>query len=279
MTYSSIASLLFGQKPYWLYEFVSGAVTTRFTSYPQSLTRLTFLWTAEAIEHSDIRQTANRDKDNVNIKFALSNTFARQFLEPPGVGITTVTIYKGFINDLDNELAIKFRGRVLGASIDDRTIELQCVPGSVILRRKALPAVVQKSCRHAHYGPGCGLDYNTFKVAGNITAMSANNRTLTVSEAALQANGYYRAGLLEWVDPSAVTRLEMIEKHVGNQITIMSEILGLREAFDASSPQSINIAPGCSLNVQVCSNTFSNILNYGGLPYLRTNPFDGRSIV
>jgi uncharacterized phage protein (TIGR02218 family) len=127
--------------------------------------------------------------------------------------------------------------------------------------------------RHALYGRGCRLDIEAFFVTG--TASARSGLTVTVAEAALQADGWYRGGVLRHAG-----LLGFITSHAGDALTLAGRMQELEAAIDSGAAVPIDIAPGCDLRRATCKNKFDNLLNHGGFPDIPgRNPFAGASII
>lgn len=291
MSVSDIAALISGKRPIWLYEFAKGNTRWYFTalrdevieppifwSRPYYFTTdplfFTRQWDARTISHGRISQSAHSYRSELLIKMPLSDTFARQFLGPIGFAKTRVTIWHGYANDPDNQRIVKYTGSVVGAKADEGgTIELVCQSELASLDRKALPAVMQRPCRHALYGAGCWLTLADWQVSATATALGASGLNVTVPGASAAADNHYRGGVLEFGDVR-----EMITAHTGSALTLAARVPGLAEAIAADGSAPVKIAPGCNLSTANCD-AFGNIENFGGFPFMADTPFDGRSIL
>lgn len=289
MSFETFAALVSGKRPFFLYEFSRGGARWYFTSLnkpwvsvpdafdiadafaePDAFARH---WEPSAISHGKIPQSAKSARSEFPITFPQSDPFVRLFLSPVGLDPTWVHIYKGYENDPDAELATIYRGRVLQANPKDkaRTITLICGGGLGDLDRKALAAVMQGPCRHVVYYGGCRLNFDDWKVS--VVATAITGVTLTVPDAALQADGHYVGGMIE-----VSGAREMIDAHVGSQLVLAAPVIGLAETIAADGFASVAISRGCDRSFIICRDAFSNEDNHGGFPHMSTSPFDGRSI-
>jgi uncharacterized phage protein (TIGR02218 family) len=227
------------------------------------------LWASETISHSKIPDSDQSFRSEIKVTLPIENDFAFDQLNLVSNNPLRLTIWKGFLNDPDGELVVQFVGRVLEASVDDSnsSVVFSCMTELASLQRKGLSQVIQRPCRHVHYGRGCNLDITEYQTAGQLLSISADGRTLTVAEAALEEDGFYSLGVIEWN-----TRFEMILTHVGTSLTLASPIQELIPTLQ------VKIAPGCPLSRNICNDRFSNILNFGGFPFISDNPFDGRQV-
>lgn len=290
MAFSDYVSLVFGKKPVWLYRFVVGGVSYHYTSKasgyttPANRPNTEFpsgqVWTATALYRGEIYQTVKANRNDTYVRMATSNALMAAAIANRDDENMTVDIWQGFIGDTDNEFKLMFTGRVVEIEPALVYTTLICETTISQTRRSSVAQVVQRSCRHAHYftnadGGGCGLNVTDFQVTAD--CFDQTGRTLTVPDANTQDDGYYLAGMLEYD-----SKFYMVEKHVGDQLTIESPVEGLTAAIDAdtNSPPfvQVKIAPGCNLTIDQCNARFDNVKNFGGFADMDENPFDGRSI-
>jgi len=71
-----------------------------------------------------------------------------------------------------------------------------------------------------------------------------------------QVDGYFTGGLV-----NASGSFGYIESQTGDDLVLKLV------PQDLTVSSSVQIAPGCALNVQVCQNKFNNVDNFGGYPY------------
>ena len=281
MTFAAIASLISGQRPFFLYLFRKGGVEYRFTSLPTDLTRTVAgvtgtVWTASPVSHGRIPYSSESYRSEFPITLPLSDDFARGFLAPVGIEGASLTLWRGFLNDPDSELVVQYKGSVLGAKPREAgTIILTCMSDISGLRRKGLTAVMQRPCRYALYHGGCGVSLAAQQADMVVTAMTVDGLTLTVPAADAQADGFFNAGIFEYGGLR-----EMIASHVGPTIRLATTFPNLTTAFAASGgSMAVKLAPGCDLTRTTCETRFANLDNFGGFPWLTETVFDGRSIV
>jgi hypothetical protein len=275
MSYDTPEASVKDGRPYFLYQFASSAGTTRLTSEPVDLTRDAgdgdVTWTASPISHDKMEQNGNVEKQEIELTFPLSDTFAAGFLVP-ATAITTLTVFRGHYTDLTDELRTIWKGRVVGAHSGGQTITMLGESIFTSLRRTGCTARVQRTCRHALYLPGCNLDKADFAVSA--TATSINGLTVTVTEAADEPDSTYSAGMIEWNG-----RFGFIASHFSTSLHLVSEIPGFEDEVTDNAPVSITIYPGCDRSLTVCNGTFSNLLNNGSFAYRPPNNPFSQSIV
>ncbi len=278
MTYDTPEASVSDGRPYFLYLFDNGITRVTLTSNAYDLDREVDVgegvetFVASPVAHGDLEQSGNIEKNDVELTFPLSDTFARTQL---GVvnEITTFTIWRGHHSDLTNELRVFWKGRVTGATSSKQAITVSVESIFTSMRRSGCRARYQRTCRHALYFPGCNLDIEDFQVAGTVTDVSGLE--LTVTEAASQPDGYYKAGVVVFNG-----LFGWVQSHVGDTLTLLGAIPeGLADTVDNDGFANVFIAPGCDLSLATCTDKFANNLNFGGFPNMSDdNPFS-KSIV
>ncbi len=286
MTYASIEASVDEGRPYFLYQFVEGFYLWRFTSRAEPWTSTasdgtSLVWEPAAIAHGDVVQTSEIERGRLDVTLPLSHPFARRFLAPMGNTPVTLTIFRGHEQVLGETVA-HWKGRLVGAEVEGPRIVLAAESIFTTLRRAGVRAKYQRLCRHALYGRGCNLQMAAHEQPGTITALAG--ATVTVPEAALEAPGWYRGGVLRYG-----ANLGFVVGHDGETLALSRPMPELATALAAPPtdpvtgavlPVTVALAPGCDLRAETCAGKFANILNFGGFPELRgRNPFAGRAIV
>lgn len=252
----------------WLYEIEYNGVTYRYTSAAKDLTELSNTWLGRrGISHSGFRISSAMARQEMNLNFPRSHPLA-QLMLVDDITDTSVTIRHGFEKDTDNEFVVKFRGRIVAIKSGITRVTAVCETDLTKTRIKGLPSVIQRPCRHGIYTPNCGVDIASHQTAGTITNLTGD--VATISAASGESDGFYSGGVLTW---SGIE--QMIALHAGSSITLIGPIVGLAAA-QASSNQSVSIAPGCPLTRDICNGRFSNLPNFGGWSWIDESPFDGR---
>ena len=267
MSYDEFETSVSSGRPYYLYAFNDGTTTTRLTSNADDLLKMTETWTASPLSHADIEQTGNIEKSSLQLTFPLSDSYARQFLQPVPQ-VVTATIWRGHLLDEDEEHRVVWKGRVVGAKTQNQILTLEIESVFTSLRRPGCRARYQRTCRFALYHVGCNLDITAFQTEKALTEISG--LVLTVPAAGSETDGYYKAGVLEYNG-----LFGFIVDHSGSSLTLLAPVQGLQEALDAASGSlTVKLAPGCDLSRTMCEEKFSNELNHGGFPYMPDkNPF------
>jgi len=240
-----------------LFEFLLDGSYYRYTSGDVTIDKAGDLFTPapirrESIVHSDdqnravLRLTVLRDNP-----LAVAAATSRQPV--------TLTIFGEFEAAV---WAILWKGRVAELSAQGAEIAIQAEPILTQLQRMALYAKYQLLCRHVLFDPLCGLSTSAFEFSGTVSAV--DGVLVTVPGLNGQADGYYN-GYAQFGSYD----FRMIVNHVGNEITLYSAVP------DLSVGAAALVYPGCNHSEANCTAKFSNLLNYGGFPWMPSgrNPF------
>ena len=163
-----------------------------------------------------------------------------------GAWIDSVTLFAGNVAD------VKELGRS-HAKIEVRS--------RLELLNNSLPRnLFQPSCRWSLFDSGCTLNKSSF---GTSLTVSAVANSLQFTSGATQIDGYYDLGTLTFTSGA----------NAGVSVTV-KHFLHSSGTFILNSPLAVApgdafIAyPGCDKQQSTCSGKFSNLVNFGGMPYI-----------
>lgn len=267
--------------PIELYEFsLGGCDFWRFTSSEFPVTYAGNVWTPTPISRSALAQATDSSRNALAITLPRNNAVPELFRISPPAEIVTLSVYGLHRRDLTDAIHL-WAGRVLNAQWRDTSFaELQCEPVSFSLRRPGLRRVYQLVCPHVLYGPGCKVEKRDFRFLTTVTAISGSQLSV-----AAEASTTYPGGFIEWAygdlfpegetesaEPCKLDR-RFIKSH--SSLTFLLD----RPFQGVSIGDEVALYPGCAHNTLSCENVFSNIANYGGMPFMPSkNPFSGDPI-
>lgn len=282
----------FGGKPIRLYRFqLQGAIwwfaqADRDIDTPGDTT-----WARASIERDEIRQTSERAKDKLKIRFAYLRDPNANPVDIPSTQVlgdlwhpyapsdkVQVMCLDWFYGDTDPP-KLRWSGVVVEPSFTDVELELTCMPYSAIGEAKNQGAKSQRACWKAPYSTGlrgCNLDPADFEVPGTVTAV--DGFTLTVPEFS-SAPFSLLQGSLAWqrtVDAHngaiAITERRTLMAHDAGDVTLLYG----GEAVAVALP--VTGLPGCPGTWDACE-ARANTINFGGAYYKPVkNPYDGQSM-
>lgn len=268
MSYNNLDESIDSGSVVELYEFIQDIQQFRFTSEDRDTQYQSKTYVPSPIIRDAVKQTSDALKDTLSIRFPRDNAFANQFLGFAPDVVTTLTIYRGHLSDLDNEFVAYWKGRIVGAKTSGNEITLDCESVFTSIKRPGLRAKYEYGCRHVLYQSGCNVNQESFKLTGAI--LSANSLVVEVAGAGNFPDGYFTGGI--FVTATGVSRF--ITNHSTTFLTISRPIPSL------DLTNNVNVYPGCDRSLETCRNKFNNVINFGGFPWIPSkNPFGGSSIV
>lgn len=156
-----------------------------------------------------------------------------------------------------------FAGEVSAAEFTASECILTVEPKVHALKQRVLRQLYQGPCNNTLYDTFCGVHQPSFTTAGTVTAIASDNVTLTIAEAALQADDYYTGGVLTFG-----SRRGFIIAHTGSTITLLRPVDGLAVS------SSVSISAGCDRQIATCETKFNNITQHMGFPFIPSvDPF------
>lgn len=274
-------------RPVQLYVFARQSVTWRYTSADRDVTVGGHTYTAApGITRSEIRETAERAKNKVTIKFPfLTDPDAVQLPATQALGLNwhpyppsdpvSVTCLSYHADDPDAEVIVDWSGRVLQPKITGTMMELVCTPSRAARGAWVGGARrVQRSCDVPVYSQGlgmCNLNPDDWEVEVNVS--NVDGLTITGDELERDDGIKWDGGFVQWERDDGIVETRTIRASSGLSITL---------DYGASSLQGITTLkawPGCPHNWEACEKR-NNTDNYGGCICLPvTNAFDGTRAV
>lgn len=229
------------------------------------------------IEHSEIRETAERAKDKITIKLAyVRDPYADEFPStqtlgdwfhpfPPGDPVM-VTCLAGHYGDTDPPRVV-WMGVVTQPDFTDTLLTLTCEPTNGFARSRGQGPRWQRSCWKVPYSTGlrgCGMDPDDFKAEGALTSVVG----ITLKAAAFAASTLSLAGgWVYWTNPANGLKVRRpILTHAGDTITIPYAEGGVAVGIVATA------LPTCPRTWEGCAARFPDPQNhYGGAYYKPIN--------
>lgn len=256
-----------------LFRFVEGVLVTTQTRGDTDVVYNGELYTSQyPISRSDVNSKKELSKATLEITLDLSNPLAQHHLASPVDTVVTLTVFQQTSTSTD----VFWKGRLTSTKANNKGVILTCESIFTSLRRPGLRAKYLRTCRHALYGEGCGVDPEAFAVQKFLT--NVNGVALTATGLDAYPDGYFRGGMV--TSPGGVARF--IVEHTGNTVILSRPFETLQQLFVTNGPGvvAVKFYPGCAHNPLVCKNTFNNLPRYGGFPWIPTkNPMGGSSII
>lgn len=260
----------FTGRPLRLFVFQRQALIWRYCTGDRNVVIGGNTYFAEAIDRSEIRQTAERAKDDVTITLPyLRDPAALAFPVTQALGdnwhpyiphdTIAVTCLATHYGDTDPP-AVEWSGIVTQPAFTDTELTLTCTPGPAIARARNQGPKFQRACWKTVYSTGlrgCNLALSAFEVAGTLSAVSGLDVTAAAfAIAPLPLDG----GWLEWTRGDGLVERRSIMAHSGDTVTLLYGAAALAAGL------AVTARPGCPRTWAACE-ARGNTINYGGSVY------------
>lgn len=255
-----------------LYEISVGTQVWRYNSRSKPITYNGNVFLPYPIERGSVAASPEEARNSLSIISSSEFPPAQMFSQSPPTTSVIVNLFNwAILEDGTESVSLLWSGRAMACSWKDEAdeVEIQCEPLNISLGRNALYRRYSKNCPYALYDQdSCKVSKAAYKYTTTVSAIDG----LSVTLAGVNPAHNYAGGFMEW---NAGTHVEtrFIEFAVqGNPIITL-----MTPGGSLSVGQSVDIYPGCDRTPTTCNTVFSNILNFGGWPYMKaTNPFDTR---
>lgn len=271
-TYAEIEESKHGSAPIEIYHFQQSTVSWRFTSSDENKTVGGFEYTAEPMRRSQFEQSQNVTRAFLNVDMSKTNIFVTRFVSAPPTGIIDLTIYRYHEEQTDAPAPI-WKGRVVNVKFGETNASVRCEQILTSLNRPTLRRLYQVGCPLDLYGTACRANRSNFTVATTVNSVS--NVTIIIASDGGQPSGRFSGGYMTFQTSSGIIEERFITNHVGTTITVESPFTEL------PVNGSVNLFFGCGHDIADCRDTFNNLVNYGGMPFMivdNKNPFGSTPI-
>lgn len=243
----------------------SSTVLVRSTSAEVDIEHDSETWVSDVLSRSDLEESPELARVPISITTRRNNPVADLFRVSPPTDVIALTIFRLHRDDSPAEAVVLWMGRVLNCEWTGAQARLNCEPVSTSVRRTGLRRLYQKGCPHVLYGAGCKVDRTAHDIATTVTAIDGK----VLSVAAL-LDRPYAGGYVQRETSSGVFEKRFIQAQDGLDLTLSLPFSGL-DVSDA-----VTVFPGCDHTTATCNDVYSNLPNYGGMPFIPSkNPFGG----
>ncbi len=272
-------------KTCFLYRFsIAYPSTTKawhFTSFEEELTFDGETWLPKPVEHGDIRETLNLERNEVRLQTrAFTDNPLLKFIPfrlefPLKLEIFEANLLPNSVTPTGQRRI--FSGEVTRVSFDGPFITARAVTVGNMFERKIPRVLLQPTCNYALFDGACGLNKDSWKYSGFVTAVLENPTRLQlkaltrVSGTWVQPDSHWFAG--GWVELG--TGEEFESRFIADATSYNPTGEGFIE-ITLSTPlnrtpemdEEIFLFPGCDGKKGTCSAKFGNYNAFGGFPHM-----------
>jgi uncharacterized phage protein (TIGR02218 family) len=260
-------------QPVHTYTFSRANVLWQYTDQPQDVTVDGVAYRAAVISHSEYERDDETAAGELTVTVAVDTPIVSDLdaigMDGRPILLTIRQTHRAGVGGAVPTTVVRYKGHVVKRSIKGAECEFLIASIDALLGRPLLRWTCQPTCNKTVYGPGCGVDPAPFTTAGCAVSTIAGV-TLTVPDAAAQADGYYTAGYLVIESGSAAGEPCFISAHVGDQLTLLKA-----PPQGLTTSDTIAITAGCDGLESTCITKFNNVDYFAGFPRVPVvNPFD-----
>ena len=271
MTFATYETSLDQGEPILLFDFSVGTLHFRYTTADRDILFGTDTYISVPISRAAIKQGSEIKQQTLKVTGPRDLSVAALFAtEPPSAAIA-LTITAFHYTDSAHQGVVDWIGRVLAAKWTGSNVELMCEPVYTSVQTMGLRRRFQISCPHVLYGVQCTVAPAAHAVPGTLTAISG----FAISAAAWAsppAGLSFAGGFVTWDSGNGYLERRTINSVSGGTLTLDNIGPGLAVGVVVTA------YPGCNRTMTNCT-SFSNLLNYGGQPYIPTvNPMNGNPV-
>lgn len=280
MTRDALESSLDKGRPVELYEFRYGpddANVYRYTDGDQTVEFGGQDFTPLALKRGRITATGTTDKTSITVNLPVSSPVCELFRVYAPPYPVLLTIRGGHQNDPDADFAVVWTGRVLSCNrMSGQRFQaaLTCEMASTSIKRPGLRRNYQFTCPHVFCGAKCGLNAADWQITATVTALTGAGVTFGSGWNGAVDWQKYMGGLLTFLDDAGITNYRTILRSSdGLTLSLSGPTTGMTVGSD------VTLLRACNHQLDQCTDDFSNVLNYGGHPWIplsnpiKTNPF------
>lgn len=222
----------------------------------------------KGIKDDGIRQTGQTSADVIKIDASANLDVAAMWRNAAPSAEVSLTIFDLHYPEL---LArVRWVGNVSSVNWPRMdTCQITCQNIKASLEQTGLRLTWARGCSKTLYQ--CGVSAASFRVTRNVVAITGT--TVEVDSIAGFLEAHFIGGFIEWVTGVGFSERRGIETQTGNVLGLLDLPVGL------TIGREISLYPGCNRTIATCDSKFSNLLNYGGSPYMPgSSPFSGNPV-
>ena len=278
MTFGVIENTRAKGRPVNLFLIRYGSSSASYYAYTDSTSPITtggVTYQPVPIKRGAIVVKGNMDKAALEVRMHMALDTVNLFRDYPPSSVVTLVIKQGHLSDSSHQYLTIWAGRIIAAKREAPELVMTCEPVRTTLKRLGLRRHYQYSCAHVLYGERCGASKSAATESKTVTAVGS--RTVAFSASwTLEEQRKRLGGMIEWDNANGDPEVRTIIRVAAASGTVTLTLSGAPR--DISSGTVISVVKGCARDMDGCS-SHSNILNFGGCPFIPTkNPVGKTSI-
>lgn len=246
MSYATVEVTEHDSKQSYLYKIDGPDFSLYFTNAQKTITATIssvsydFVHPRGGISHSEPTESQDAGRTGTTLTVSLINTLYRKHREYPPHGDTTLVIYRQ--NEVGGTLYQIWSGTIFSPVVEGVEVKFECLTDfELMARSEGLNDTFQALCNWFLYEYPCPVNKANWRIGVTVGALDPDNFTVTVSGAAAQIAGWFKAGYME--APNGDMRTIIADAVSGSD-----HIFTLQQNFPASTLKVGDTAdayPGC----------------------------------
>jgi len=254
-------------QPIEVYTLTLGSTVYRWTGAEDTQSFGGNTFTPIEIYRSSIVQGQEDRDGTMELEVPSSNSFVQSYIDIPPSDPASVEIVKFHRGDASSSASI-WKGKVQSVSFSEQNekAKIICRPDLGTTSRPIPRLTFQVQCNHFLYDNQCQVAEGSFKHTDIVSAVSNSGKVLTVDNLSSNGSDWAIAGHVVFGSDK-----RLILNQSGNDITLNTPF--------RTSPNgaTVDVQAGCDHTAATCKSKFSNLVNFGGFPFI-PNGTDGRDI-
>lgn len=249
---------------------LTNGTTLRYTNFDTDIiySGQTWLKAAPVFKRTQTRIVIGLEVDTLQVTVSPSDNDvigAQTWLQAVCSGVldgALITLDRAFM-DFDLNVAgtvNMFIGYVAQLSINRLNIEMTVNSPLDLLSIQMPRNLYQPGCQHVLFSSGCGANKATFTTSGTV---SGSPTILSFTSGIAGATGRYNLGALQFTSGALTGTKRSVKSWAGGVMTLLNPLPLAPSIGDA-----FTVTAGCDHTQTTCQNTFSNIVNFKGFPYV-----------
>ncbi|MBU2249211.1 MAG: DUF2163 domain-containing protein [Gammaproteobacteria bacterium] len=260
-----------------LYTFNYCGSSYRYTSHQQSLkNNAGFEYIAVPIKRSKFQIEENAPISNMTISIVFNGTIFESLRNTNNMPID-MYISKCLLSNIDDSYKI-FAGRIINIQYLRQECCLDVVSGGYELERKIPTVYVQEKCNNMLFDPTCSLNKTNYEIQARITNTTVYLQSDYGRSCGIELQNYVNDSFGNGITDHIYTYF------IGGYIKNNNEYADILfcEPWNAPSlfrtrwhpgsnfnvGETVSVFPACDRTPTTCKNTFDNLKNFVGMPYL-----------
>jgi hypothetical protein len=272
-------------QPEELFLFTNAEESFAYTDGPLPITAGAHTYSPTPIARTNIDLRDVESNRNLTVKVPIDNAFALRYVVTVPASIDSFQLFRQHSTDTPTP-GIKqyFFGKVTGVKFKGNEALIDVKNFGSILERLVPQQTSRNACNHILYDAKCAVSDTSFKITGDVTAISTDGLTVTLDTGANTVPDTGLALSAQLTDDAnffigGFIRRGGIEHRMVRDMTDLggnvAEVVVLFPLQTISVGTTLEMFAGCDHQFPTCTDKFVNTPNYGGFPFVPLkNPFD-----